>query len=204
MTPESVEEFHARVAAAQSEDGRLPLDQAGMPSWDIFPFAADDLRVKPVEPLADAEPPRVGEEGGPECHCRTDDAGGWPVVWSDERWRLKAAAPSGSPIVLVLEPHEHVDVGDLSADMAAEFGVLTVELVRAVESLPSVARCHVSRWGDGGSHAHVWFYGRPARMPQLRGPYMAVWDDILPPVPVEVRDANVAAVVEHLRAALGR
>ena len=34
---------------------------------------------------------------------------------------------------------------------------------------PSVGRCHVGRYGDGGAHLHPFFFGRPARMPQLRG-----------------------------------
>ncbi|MEO7269845.1 MAG: hypothetical protein ABIW49_11630 [Knoellia sp.] len=60
----------------------------------------------------------------------------------------------------------------------------------------------MSRWGDGGSHAHVWFIARPVGMSQLRGTYMAVWDDLLPPVPLEVRDDNAAAAVAHLRKTL--
>ena len=32
---------------------------------------------------------------------------------------------------------------------------------------------------------HVWFLARPAGMWPLRGPCLAIWDDLLPPVPVE-------------------
>jgi hypothetical protein len=39
---------------------------------------------------------------------------------------------------------------------------------------------------------------RAAEMGQLRGTMMAVWDDYLPPVPVDVRDANARAVVQDL------
>ncbi len=85
----------------------------------------------------------------------------------------------------------------------ASSGRVQVALVRAVEALPSVARCHVIRVGDGGAHAHWWFMARPARMPELRGSFMVVWDDFLPPVPLEVRDANAAFVVERLVADLG-
>ena len=81
-------------------------------------------------------------------------------------------------------------------------GRIMVHLGAAVEALPSVARVHVSRWGDGGSHAHVFFFARPARMPQLRGTCLALWDDFLPPVPVEVRDANARAAVAGLVARL--
>ena len=40
---------------------------------------------------------------------------------------------------------------------------------------------------------------RPARIPQLIGSFAAIWDDILPPVPEEIRDADL----EKLAAALG-
>ncbi len=67
----------------------------------------------------------------------------------------------------------------------------------------SDGRCHIGRWGDGGAHGHVWFIARPARMPQLRGTFMALWDDILPPLPADVRAANDAAVVARVAAAYG-
>ena len=59
---ESAEEFHARVAAATDDEGRLPVAIELMPGWDIFPFELDGLRIKPLEPLLDAEPaaPRRG------------------------------------------------------------------------------------------------------------------------------------------------
>jgi hypothetical protein len=39
---------------------------------------------------------------------------------------------------------------------------------------------------------------RPARMPQLASSFAAIWDDILPPTPQEIWDANLAAVVAAL------
>jgi hypothetical protein len=81
--------------------------------------------------------------------------------------------------------------------------LLTARLAAAVESLPSVARCHVSRWGDGGAHAHLWFMGRPARHPQVMGSVAILWEDLLPSLPDEVRDANVAHVVRALTASHG-
>ncbi|WP_353952930.1 hypothetical protein V6K52_05715 [Knoellia sp. S7-12] len=199
--PESIQEFAARVVAAQSATGRLPLDPAGMPAWDAFPFEATELRVKTLAPLEE-EKPRMGV-GGPGCPCRGDGAGGWPILWTNEHWQIKVAPPSGSPVILILEPRQHGDLDTLSVERAGEFGVLTVALVRAVESLPSVGRCHVSRWGDGAEHAHVWFIARPLGMTQLRGTYMAIWDDLLPPVPVDVRDDNADAALAHLRETLG-
>lgn len=65
---------------------------------------------------------------------------------------------------------------------SAELGVLTVRLERAIRSLDTVARVHVSRWGDGSAHLQLWFLARPYGQLQLRGPFMTMWDDILPPV----------------------
>ncbi|MGL5927461.1 MAG: hypothetical protein ACRCY8_00860 [Dermatophilaceae bacterium] len=203
--PESVETYAARVAAAQDAEGRLALDPGGVVTWDVFPFEADGLRLRPGPFLAGAEELRAGEDPG-TCPCTgaaSEQPQGWPVVWGDDDWRLKAASPSGSPLVLLLEPHRHVDIGDLPDDLAAGYGRLQVALVSAVEALPSVARCHVLRIGDGSAHAHLWFIARPARMPQLRGSFMVDWDDLLPPIPVEVRDANAAFVVARLAERLG-
>ncbi|MGL5819727.1 MAG: hypothetical protein ACRCYR_19360 [Phycicoccus sp.] len=204
--PESVETYAARVAAAQDAAGRLALDPGGVVTWDVFPFEADGLRLRPGPFLAAVEEPREGEDPA-TCPCTSPASARlppWPVVWEDDDWRLKAAPPSGSPLVLILEPRRHVDVGDLPDDLAAAYGRLQVALVSAVEALPSVARCHVLRIGDGGAHAHLWFIARPARMPQLRGSFMVDWDDLLPPVPVEVRDANAAFVAARLGARWGR
>ncbi len=202
--PESIEAFAARVYAAQDAGGgRLPLAPDGLVDWPGFPFDAV-RQARALDPLAESEQPRMGEDPA-SCWCQdpAEAAPGWPVVWRDEHWQLKVAPPSGSPLIVILEPREHLDLVDLPADRAAEYGLLSVRLTAAVEALPSVGRCHSSRWGDGGAHAHAWFIARPARMPQLRGTFMAVWDDILPPMPVAERDANARFVVERLIAAYG-
>ncbi|MGL4176137.1 MAG: hypothetical protein ACRCSN_08665 [Dermatophilaceae bacterium] len=56
----------------------------------------------------------------PVHRCGIRAVAGWPVVWEDDDWRLKAAPPSGSPLVLLLEPRRHVDVGDLPDHVAAD------------------------------------------------------------------------------------
>ena len=48
--------------------------------------------------------------------------------------------------------------------------------------------------GDGSEHLHWWFMARPARIPQLIGSFAAIWDDILPPTPDDVWQANLAQV----------
>lgn len=195
--PEGVEDYHARVEAALGPDRRLALVAAEIPNWDIFPFEAGQLTLKPLQPLAAAEEPRHGEGGRP-CQCADPFSRQEGVAWEDEHWRLTALGPSGAPLVAMLVPREHHDLGDLPDERAAELGRLIVHLAAAVEALPSVGRVHVSRWGDGGAHLHVFFIARPARMPQLRGTCMALWDDFLPPLPVAVRDENLAFVVDRL------
>lgn len=61
----------------------------------------------------------------------------------------------------MLETVEHLDFEDFDDDLAADFGVMCVRVERAIRGLGSVGRVHVNRWGDGGSHFHVWFLGRP-------------------------------------------
>lgn len=198
--PESIEEYHARVMAAADREGRLAIDSAQIPNWDVFPFEPAGLRLKPIEPLAQAEEPRHGEDPK-DCDC----AGGEmpdEVVWRDEAWWLQAFERSGAPLVMMLSPIEHVDFTGLPPTMAGQMGRLMVALGAAIEALPSVARVHV-RWGDGGAHAHIFFFARPARMPQLRGTCLALWDDFLPPVPAEVVRENADAVVGRLVATCG-
>ena len=79
--------------------------------------------------------------------------------------------------------------------MAAEYGVLTRHLVRAIDALDRVGRVHVHRWGDGSSHFHVWFQGRPARQLELYGWGNVLWAQLLPALPAEVVTANHAQVV---------
>ena len=70
-------------------------------------------------------------------------------------------------MVLILESRSHLDLGDLPNLLAAELGVMTVRLERAIRSLDEVAQVHVNRWGDGAAHLHLWFLGRPAGQLQL-------------------------------------
>ena len=197
---ETIEDYYARVMAAADDEGRLAIPSDGIPYWEIFPFEAEGLRLKPVGPLAEVEEPRDGE-GGKRCRtCNQVDERNsvYAEVWRDDHWRISTAPPSGAPLVLMLVPQNHHDFTTLPMDRAAEMGQIMVALGAAIEALPSVARVHVSKWGDGGAHAHIFFFARPTRMPQLRGTMMAVWDDFLPAVPEEVRDANARAVIQEL------
>ena len=89
MEPETAEDFYARVLAATGPDQRLPVAVEEMPGWDIFPFEIDSLRIKPLQPLADEEPARAGEDpGGVLLRRASDPASAERPVWSNERWEL--------------------------------------------------------------------------------------------------------------------
>jgi diadenosine tetraphosphate (Ap4A) HIT family hydrolase len=197
--PLSPDEFYANALTAADAEGRMPLSR--LTAWDIFPFEPDGLRVVP---LKRPELPETGRRGEGASPCQSCADSGEGKVWEDDRWRLIAfLQPSGAPLVLMLLPKEHYDLTDLPDDLAGELGRLVVHSVRAIESLTYIARAHVSRWGDGGAHLHIFFFARPEGFIQLRGTCLAVWDDLLPPIPRDVRDADAASVARALETSYG-
>lgn len=164
-------------------------------TWPSFPFEGD-IRVKPIESPVEVEPPRTGEDPNDCSACSaSDDA----YIYVNERWRVRAMdRPTGLPMVLILESRSHLDLGDLPNMLAAELGVMTVRIERAVRSLDGVARVHVNRWGDGSAHLHVWFLARPHGRLQLRGTFLSLWDEILPPIREDVWRDNLAMVAAWL------
>ena len=204
MEPESPEDYYARVQAATGPDGRLTVAVEEMPGWDIYPYEIDSLRLKPLQPLADSEPARAGEDPA-ECSCarEPDPALDERLVWSNERWQLHLDTHSKLPIGLNLGPREHCDLPSVPEHLAGEMGSLIVAVSAAVEALPSVGRVQLAKYGDGGAHLHLFFFGRPARMLQFRGSPLLDWEENLPPVPLEVHRANAEAVAAHLMASVG-
>ncbi len=197
--PLSPDEFFENALATADEDGRAGL--SGITRWEIFPFEQDGLRVVPLRAPVLPEPSRHGED---PANCRNCHEGDDLVVWQDDTWRLTVAPePSGAPLILMLTPKQHYDVSDLPAELAAQLGLIVIQTARAIESLEHIARAHVSRWGDGGAHLHILFLARPVGFVQLRGTCLAIWDDLLSPVPHEVRDADATRVGEVLAASLG-
>jgi diadenosine tetraphosphate (Ap4A) HIT family hydrolase len=189
--PETAEELYARAAGAL----RMPPVE----DWKTFPFDGE-LRPRELLPPVASEPPRFGE-GGVDCQrcSASDDA----YLWTNERWRLWSGfdPPPGLPFVALLESRQHfAEPGDLPDDLAAELGVLIARIERAVRALGEIGRVHVCRWGDGGEHLHWWFMARPARLPQVRGTFAAIWDDVLPPLPAEIWRTNQAAVANAIAA----
>lgn len=180
---------------------RLPVPEIAQ--WEIFPFERDGLQVKTLDPPVLPEPARNGEPGGDPCWpCGNPDKG---VIWRDEQWHVRALdKPTGLPVVLTLYPNAHHDLEDLPDDLAAGLGPMIRRLSRAIQTVEGVARVHVNRWGDGSAHLHIWFLSRPAGMRQMRGTCLAIWDDILPPVPEQEWRDNLRRVAQALAADGGR
>jgi hypothetical protein len=182
----------------------VPENIAPLPDftrWPSFPFEGD-MRIKKLAAPVDVEPPRSGEDAADCVACNTpDDA----YIWVSERWRVRAMdRPTGLPMVLILECRSHLDLGDLPNLLAAELGVMTVRLERAIRTLDEVARVHVNRWGDGSAHLHMWFLARPYGRLQLRGTFLSLWDDILPVIPEQQWRGNLALVAAWLAEFGGR
>lgn len=133
--------------------------------WPVFPFEGE-LRLKPfAEP--GPEQPRRGA-GGVDCPtCERLDSS---FLWTDEHWRVGTTRePSGLPAVLFLYRRAHHDLADLPPQLAAGYGPMMQRVEAAYMSLGGIARVRQARWGDGSEHLHLWFFGRPEGMRQLRG-----------------------------------
>jgi len=186
---ETPEELYERAK------GRLRMPP--VQDWETFPFEGD-LQTRELLPPVAEEPPRHGEDGRDCLACENAEQ---TAIWSNERWLLfPLHEPSGMPVIVLLSPRAHHDMGDLTEQLQAELGPLLVRIERAVASVGGVGRVHVCRWGDGGAHFHVWFIARPERLPQLKGSFIAIWDDILPPLPEALWRENLETVAAALRA----
>src|SRR4029079_7666719 len=113
-------------------------------TWESFPFEGE-LTVRPLAPPAERESSREGPDG---VDCWACDASDEDYVWTTERWRLRPIdPPSGLPVVLLLEPREHIaEPGDLPDELAAELGVLLARIEGAVRSIGEIGCVHVCRW----------------------------------------------------------
>jgi hypothetical protein len=201
--PESPEDLYARILADAGPDGRLPM--SSVTEWEIFPWEVVDgaLAPKVLAPPTDIEKPRKGDPGGDPCgYCTDLDPS--TLIWENDRWTVRPLPRGGMPLILMLEPREHLDFTDLDDDLAAEYGLLSVWLCRIMTNLPYVGRVHVCRWGDGGAHNHVWFIARPERMPGILGSMAVEWDEMLPPPPEDVWRADLRTVAQRLATHDGR
>lgn len=188
--PEQPSAFVRRLPLGE----RLPIDPVA--DNELFPLEGE-ITTRPLEAPRLPEPPRSGEAGGPPCSACAGE--GAPPIWEDERWTLRVPRdPGGLPFTAVLMPKDHHDLEDLPPHLTADLGPLVQRVARAIGALEGIGRVHVNRWGDGGSHFHVWFLARPRGMWQMRGAMLAVWDDLLPRVPEDEWDANRQGVARSM------
>jgi hypothetical protein len=177
-----------------SAAAELPLP--AFVNWPVFPFQGD-LQVRAYDDLQPYDRPRSGEPGGGPCEtcAQGDDA----YVWVDERWRVRAPTrESGVPVQLFLETRAHLDLQDMDARYATELGTMIVRLDHAIQAVGGIGRVHISRWGDGGSHFHLWLYGRPFGAQQMLGFCLPMWAMILPPTAADIWRHNLAIVAREL------
>jgi hypothetical protein len=185
--PETPEVFWERAHSA--------LRTPPVEEWETWPFGGSPT-PRALQPPVTQEQPRHGA-GGVDCQrCEEGEAG---ALWSDGNWIVRTfEQPSGLPMVALLETRAHYDFGDLPDELAAELGPMLLKVQRAVFAIGDIGNVHVCRWGDGSEHFHTWFMARPARIPQLIGSFAAIWDDILPPLPEDIWNANLEIVRREL------
>jgi len=196
--------YHQRLPYGE----RVPADPLlGNP---FFPFDGA-LQVRPLEEPVLPEPPRAGEPGGKPCpNCPTP---GSPaardefVIWRDDKWSVLAGMePAGVPMVALLISRKHYRLDNLPPELAADLGPMIQRMSAAIRRIEGVGRTHLSRYGDGSEHFHLWFFARPLGQMQLRGPSLQFWESLLPPVPTEEFRTNTqtlaTALTEHSGKAL--
>ncbi|MEP6697257.1 MAG: hypothetical protein ABJA34_10305 [Pseudonocardiales bacterium] len=165
-----------------------------------LPYAGP-LTPRPLAEPVTPEPPRKGEPGGGPCPVCPGDESEF-TIWSDEHWLLNHGTGTSLPGAVWLSTRTHADsFSDLDDALAADFGVLTARIDRALQALPNMARTHLYRWGDGGAHFHVWFLPRPLGMIQAQGMMLPLWEGVLPEASGEAIAAAKAAIGASLRAA---
>jgi diadenosine tetraphosphate (Ap4A) HIT family hydrolase len=183
----------ARARSAYGPDGRLALPHTAR--WPIFPFETDNLRVRHLEDPVLPEPPRRDETVD---DCSTCSSGDDRFVWNDERWRVSMSNEPLSLPAVVLHSRDHVDFHALTDQMAAEMGVRLIRIQRALAGIEGVGRVHVYKWGDGGTHLHIFVVARPLGMMQLRGMFLTTWLHTLPPLSPELWTAIRSHVTSTL------
>jgi hypothetical protein len=187
-------DIYARAQDQWSPDGRPPV--GNIRNWGNFPYSGE-ISVTQLDQPVLPEPPRGGVEAADCPVCRKPDE---DYLWTSDHWRLRGSDTAQALPTYFLEPRGHLDLGELSDELAAELGVLVVRVERAIASVEGVGRVHVDRWGDGLHHLHMFVYARPAGMLQLKGLFMPVWMDALPALPRDTAEAIDQRVADLLAA----
>lgn len=158
---------------------------------------AEPLTVLPLDEPVIPEPPRRGEPGGEPCGLCA--GGATEPVWGDDLFTMHPPVGGSLAGVVWVASREHVDsFRDLSPEALAAFGPLAARIENAILSLGDVGRVHLYRWGDGGSHFHVWFMPRPLGMLDAEKFMLPLWEDVLP----NLTDKELRAAAERVAAAM--
>lgn len=174
--PQSSREWYDDVSRRIAERGHQEQDPL---SWQTWPWD-EDYAVRPLDGPT-PEPARQGE-GGNECFIcdANEDPGDYVVWWDDVAMLGRKREGTPIPFLAFLMPRRHSDLAGLSEAEASRMGILLTHLERAVCEVLDVPRIQAARWGDGTEHLHWWIYGRPTGVLQLRGTFLALWEDLLP------------------------
>jgi diadenosine tetraphosphate (Ap4A) HIT family hydrolase len=194
--PETAREWHDRVLRQAEADG---YGDAGWPSSPSYPLDPDGA-VRRLDPPGD-ERPREGA-GGVDCplclHSTADDPRDY-VYWRDDLCMLGVPfQPTALPLATFLMPRRHADLSDLTHGESRRMGEVLVHLERAAVDVLDVPRVQVTRFGEGVEHLHWWVFARPAGTNQLRGSFLLLWDDVLPPRDLPARRADLDLVAARL------
>lgn len=176
-------------------------EQRPMTEWDIFPFEGE-FRLKELQPPVIPEPPRSGEPGGSPCGaCARPDE---HCIWADDDWRVIASPDPRAVSVVILETRKHCDLSDMPPELSAQLGPMLQRIEAAFLSTGRIGRVHVNRWGDGGSHFHIWLFARPLGARQLLGVFLPIWTSALPPMSADDWWTLLDAVGDGLASRSGR
>lgn len=160
------------------------------------------LAAKELDEPVDAEPARRGA-GGVDCGCAAPVADWQGVVWSDNLFAVTAPLDSSLPFAVFLKPLRHAGLADLTRADARRQGELLTLVERIAVELLSVPRVQALRWADGGEHLHWWLMARPTGALQLRGTFLALWDDLLPLRGPDAVRADALLVAQRLAEVAG-
>lgn len=190
-------QWYDRVHAVIGDSGYREPDFS---SWMSWPWVGD-LTTKPLDPPVAAEPARAGGGGAGDCQICTwsQDPDIDYLIWRDETWMIGLPfEPSSLPFAAFMMPRRHADLQDLTPAESARQGELLTAVEQAVCAMLAVPRIQVARRGDGEEHLHWCLYGRPTGQLQLRGTFLSLWADLLPPGDADLVRADSELVATAL------
>lgn len=192
--PDPAQDWFERARAATDEDGRPA--PGPMTGWEVFPFEADSLVVKPLGEPVLPEPDRRKAPGD----CKVCRALGDERLVLAQGDHLAVIRTGGTSLMFTANvvARQHAPLDDLDPAAYAELGEWIGRTYAALKALPGVGNVHVNKWENGTGHLAVVLLARPAGVLDLRGSNLPTWADMLPAIPEE----EYAERAERLRRAL--